>query len=124
MSGRRIDDSSMAEVRLHKQPIDEVTAADSMVALLSKVNTKAFPAKERLAIIRLQSSALALRLNWLSDLCRTLADPNVKFRGDHELKNGGGASPTSPAQPEDGAGKWLRWARASYVAVKSGLRSS
>ena len=124
MSAGRTVDSAGPEIRSHKQPIDEVTAADSVVALLSELNTEKFPREERLAISRLQSSAIALRLNWVSELCRTLANGNVEFRNDDEIGESAGKSAFSLSLRESSPGKWWKWARASYVAGKARLGSS
>lgn len=124
MSAGRTEDSAGPETRAHKQPIDKVTAADSMVALLSELNTESFSREERLAISRLQSSAIALRLNWVSELCRTLANRNVEFREGDQVGEPAEASARSSAQRQSSPGKWWKWARASYVAGKARLGSS
>ncbi len=108
----------------HKQPIDDVTAADSVVALLSELNTEKFPREERLAISRLQSSALALRLNWISELCRTIATQNIENQKDDKAGASAGRSAHSLVQHASSPGKWWKWARASYIAGKARLGSS
>jgi len=83
-------DSPGGVTHTRKQPIDDVTATDSVVALLSELNTEKFSREERLAVNRLQSSALALRLNWLSEYCRTIANRN----SEPQDRNAAGASAT------------------------------
>ena len=114
MSAERTKDSPGPETRPHKHPIDQVTAADSVVALLSELNTERFPRGERLAINRLQSSAITLRLNWVAEFCRTLGNRDVEA----------GAPSLSSAQSEKSPGKWWKWLRATYVAGKARLTSS
>jgi hypothetical protein len=119
MTAARTGDSTRPTPRSHKQPIDAVTAADSMVALLSELKTDKFPREERLVVNRLQASALALRLNWVSELCRTIANDKVELRG--EVAASAGATQTWLARLKNGPGKWLKWARASVVAGKARL---
>jgi hypothetical protein len=57
----------------YKQPIDAVTAADSVIALLGSLDTERFPRSERIAVARLQAAAIRLRLDWVAKLCQTLS---------------------------------------------------
>ena len=124
MSAERTEDRPGPETRSHKQPIDQVTAADSVVALLGDLDTEGFPREERLAIKRLQSSAIAVRLNWVAEFCRTLTNRTVEFRNEEKVGEFAGASPLPLAQRENSPGKWWKWARAIYVAGKARLTSS
>jgi hypothetical protein len=117
MAAARIGDSTRPAPRSHRQPIDAVTAADSVATLLGELKTDNLPREEQLAISRLQASAIALRLNWIAELCR------VEFRDNHEVGDSASASSSASARDKNGPGKWWEWARASYVAAKARLGS-
>ncbi len=99
----------------HKQSIDAVTGADSVIALLGQLDTDNFPREERIAVATVQSAAIVLRLNWVSKLCGVLSD-RESTRGDKlETSKAEGASGNMFPQHPVVQSKWLKLARASYV---------
>jgi hypothetical protein len=64
----------------HKNPIDRMSHADSVMALLGRVNVNNFPGEERIAIATVQVEALD---EWLAaDLENSAARPPLRSDPD------------------------------------------